>query len=157
MILAKKYTRKTGLPNCWGLVFFLFLVGCSTNPIKEDEFNIQWENGQPSALKIPLTAIGNNPLDSIIQNLAIKLDSSNQAILGQYRIDGNNILFKPLLPFTRGLKYEIWYANKFIGELNLPIENNAVAPKVISIYPGIDTIPENLLKLHIEFSRPMEG
>jgi hypothetical protein len=43
-----------------------------------------------------------------------------------------------------------------IGVIDIPVANPADVPVVSAIYPATDTIPENLLKLYIRFSKPMQ-
>ena len=63
--------------------------------------------------------------------------------------------FKPLIPFTRGLRYRVTVNNKTIGIIEIPPAPASDEAKVIAVYPTLDTIPENLLKIYIEFSKPM--
>ena len=63
--------------------------------------------------------------------------------------------FKPLIPFTSGLTYEVSVAGKTIGKIEIPIPVYTDLPALTSIYPSQDTLPENLLKFYFEFSHPM--
>lgn len=75
------------------------------------------------------------------------------AILGNFRTENDCILFEPLIPFTRGLQYEVIVMNKRVGEITIPApQGDAV---VTQVYPTTDTVPENLLKVYIQFSKPM--
>jgi len=37
------------------------------------------------------------------------------------------------------------------------ISNNKLTPKVVKIYPTADTLPENLLRLYVQFSHSMKA
>jgi hypothetical protein len=51
--------------------------------------------------------------------------------------------------------YEIVFKNKVVGNIKVPGASAANASEVLAIYPSIDTLPENLLKIYIRFSKPM--
>jgi hypothetical protein len=76
------------------------------------------------------------------------------AVLGDYKINDEEIIFEPLVPFTRGLTYEILIDDSVVAEIGIPL-GSADAPELLSIYPTQDTVPENLLKMYFEFSEPM--
>jgi hypothetical protein len=76
-------------------------------------------------------------------------------ILGKLSEDGDAILFTPVIPLSPGLTYKIMQVGKLIGEIKVPISNSKDAPQIVAIYPQGDTLPENTLKLYLEFSHPM--
>ena len=76
-------------------------------------------------------------------------------MLGEHNILDSGIQFLPAIPLTPGLKYEVYWADKLIGELSVPIDDDD-ATTVLAVYPGADTLPENLLKFYIRFSKPMQ-
>ncbi len=92
---------------------------------------------------------------SIESSLKVTLANSNQNILGNLSEDGDAILFTPLIPLTPGLTYKIMQAGKFIGEIKVPVSNSNEAPHIIAVYPQGDTLPENNLKLYLQFSHAM--
>lgn len=47
-------------------------------------------------------------------------------------------------------------SNKLLSEIEIPSGNILNAPEVISVYPSSDTLPLNLLKTYITFSKPMQ-
>ena len=98
-----------------------------------------------------------------------------QPIAGHYILDGTNLLFKPLFPFAEGESYyaELEYAVLFqqsgapfsvkgvvknkeqIDLLFAVPEFDAPRTSVEAVYPVMDTLPENLLRMYIYFSAPM--
>jgi len=44
----------------------------------------------------------------------------------------------------------------FQKDLNIVVENKA-APKILTIYPTKDSLPENLLRFYVQFSKPMKA
>ena len=87
--------------------------------------------------------------------MAVRLSGNETAMLGQFQLADNDILFEPLIPLTRGLHYTIWFRNKRLGEITIPGLNPGDKPTVLAIYPTQDSVPENLLKIYLHFSRPM--
>lgn len=75
-------------------------------------------------------------------------------VLGEFEIDDDQITFEPLVPFTRGLKYEILLDDELLSEIDVPA-GDFNAPELLSIYPTQDTLPQNLLKMYLHFSEPM--
>jgi hypothetical protein len=47
-------------------------------------------------------------------------------------------------------------SNKLLNEIEIPFDATSFAPEVIAIYPTSDTVPLNLLKIYIAFSKPMQ-
>jgi len=82
-------------------------------------------------------------------------DYVSNSILGDWSITDDSIVFKPLIPLTRGFSYKIMYREKEIGGVTIPLPDASISPKVLGIYPSTDTVPENLLKIYVEFSKPM--
>jgi hypothetical protein len=76
------------------------------------------------------------------------------AVLGDYKINDEEVIFEPLVPFTLGLSYEILIDDSVVAEVAIPLDHTD-APELLSIYPTQDTVPENLLKMYFEFSEPM--
>ena len=95
-------------------------------------------------------------MDSIHQLLLVRVESvAPVGILGEHTIEVDKIVFKPLIPFSRGLNYEIIFRNRQIGKIKIPVANEEDAGSVSAVYPTMDTLPENLLKLYLQFSHPM--
>jgi hypothetical protein len=95
--------------------------------------------------------------DSIAVLLTVKLSDSSgrSAIFGESVVRDKDVLFRPLIPFTRGLAYEVRFKDKLLARFQIPEPLSSEAPRVVSIYPSSDTLPENLLKFYFVFSKPM--
>ncbi len=148
--------KKIRLLVLWSLVFSFLLAGCSENKKEDRSVTIHWEAGHAESIMIPRELLPGVPADSIEQSLHIQLAGINAPMLGEYMISDDSIVFRPLIAFTRGLKYEVRLYNKLINEFEIPSDGNNDPPEVISIYPSGDTLPLNLLKIHIAFSKPMQ-
>jgi hypothetical protein len=77
-------------------------------------------------------------------------------MLGEYILTDDAMIFRPLIAFTRGLKYKVSLANELLSEIEIPSDDSADSPAVISIYPTGNVLPQNLLKIYIGFSKPMQ-
>lgn len=135
------------------VISFLFFSCSEKN--KNDNISVQWEANKAVAVFVPEKFIADVPADSVQSLLQIHLKGNNTPILGEYMIKDNGIVFRPLIPFTYDLEYEIRLSGKTIDEIVIPFPAGSYPPQVIAIYPVNDTLPENLLKFYISFSKPM--
>ncbi len=139
----------------YSLIFFVsgWLVGCQ--PAQETGLAIRWDDKRATGLSIPKQLVPGVSSDSPGQLLAVKLANKETAILGNYQLAGDEIIFEPLVPFTRGLRYAVWLRNRRLGEIAIPTLAAGDTPVVLAIYPSQDSLPDNLLKVYLHFSRPM--
>jgi hypothetical protein len=73
-------------------------------------------------------------------------------MLGDYSVEDAAIIFTPRFPLVAGLTYTA----KFDPASYIPAKKEAArVARVAAVYPSSDEIPENQLKLYIEFSAPM--
>ena len=146
---------KTGFCILWSLVFYFSINGC-TEKRDADPVSIQWEGDKAVAIIVPQKFLSSVSRDSVSKLLHIHLAKSDQRIIGDYSFESDKVIFKPIISFTRGLNYKVYLGNELIDEIAIPSDNSAVAPEVVAIYPALDTLPENLLKFYISFSKPMQ-
>ena len=146
--------RKTGLWILWSSVFYFLLAGCTE---KKDavSVSIQWEGYKAVAIIIPQQLLSSVPKDSIQELLQIRLTNAGQPVIGDYSFKDDELIFKPIIAFTRTLKYQLYVRNELVDEIEIQVANT-VAPAVVAVYPVSDTLSENLLKFYILFSKPMQ-
>lgn len=147
----KCFSHKIRLCSFHSLIFFVlvFLNSCSQN--QEDKLNIVWENDKAIGLEIPK--------DISVENLEVRLlqEGGRTPMLGRFEETDNGILFKPLIPFTRGRSYELVYGDKQLGQIFIPFPDiEDATPELQAVFPTQDTVPENLLKIYLTFSQPMK-
>lgn len=118
---------------------------------------ITWDQERATAISFSEDIYGNLTPDSIADHFAIRLSDSpnNQNMLGDWSLVDNRLVFKPLISFSRGYTYELFRKGKSILLFTVPPYDNVTVPEVINIYPSADTLPENLLKVYLQFSEPM--
>ena len=139
-----------------GLALFYFLSGCSEKT-QDSPVSILWVDSIPAGLIVSVKSSPSMPEDSVRVLLQVHLmhDQSTQPVAGEYSIQGNEITFHPLIPFTRALSYEVTLRGRVLDRIQIPPIPDSGAPSVLAVYPSADTVPENLLKMYISFSRPM--
>ncbi|MGB8191416.1 MAG: Ig-like domain-containing protein [Chitinophagaceae bacterium] len=138
----------------WSLVF-LIVAGCAETA-QDKSVTIQWEGRKAVGLVIPQTMLPGFQKDSINQLLHVQLMNSNASILGDYEVQNDSVVFRPLIAFTRGLKYKLIWRDRLLKEIEILEDSTRENPKIVAIYPTGDSLPVNLLKMYIVFSKPMQ-
>ena len=145
------------LPNPGRLIFFssiLVLSAClNHNNDLEKRVSVIWKEDRAVALNIPLSNYGNIPDDSVVKMTSVCLPGTTTSIAGRFRQEKTSLIFEPLIPFTRGLRYDILIGGDSLSQIVIP--RSATFPELLGIYPIPDTVPENLLKIYLVFSKPM--
>lgn len=133
------------------LIFFVSIVMLSCAPDEEADYAILWDDQKAIGIEIP---------DFFqAEDLEIRLvqDRERVSIFGEIKTQNEGKVFKPIIPFTRGLSYEIVVKGKVLQEIYIPtLDDDEMIPVVESVYPSQDTVPENLLKVYLKFSQPMK-
>ena len=156
MTTIKFNNKRIRFPILWSLIFSFFLINCSVKKKESNIVTIEWEGNKARRMLIPLALLSGTPRDLMEQLLQIQLKNTNASMLGEFTLTKDTIIFQPLIAFTPGLKYQIRLADKLLSEIEISSGNILTIPAIISIYPSADTLPLNLLKIYIEFSKPME-
>lgn len=133
------------------LVFFCFAVffwSCK-NALATNDVVVIYENGKATSVRFESEAAP--------EYLGIFLEGEKQnPVLGDLISVRGNYKFTPVLAFSEGKTYEIRYQDQTLHSFTVsPIENKTT-PEVLAIYPTRDTLPENLLKMYVVFSEPMQ-
>jgi hypothetical protein len=138
---------------CLWVAFFI-AFGCSL-PERGKPVTIGWENNKATSLIIPNSLVSGISPETLSTDILVSLgDSTSQPILGEFTQAENIVVFRPLVPFTRGLHYHVAYQMQLIGDFDVPMDENVKAPQ-LKIFPSTDTLPETLLKIYFEFTEPM--
>ncbi len=98
-----------------------------------------------------------------------QIPESAPSMLGEYRVEGDAIRFRPRFPLVAGLSYTAQFDLSLFASVTgsrnsersliraaftVP-EPETTPAKVAAVYPSADQLPANQLKLYIEFSAPM--
>lgn len=143
----------------YGLILFVFIGSCSCSSSSgNNKIRILWTDKTATGVSIPNALTQGVPSDSVSSLVKIRLMSSDSlvSILGSYSVGAEGVSFTPLIPFTRGLEYEVRLRDARLGTFAVPLADLADAPKLLGIFPSNDTLPENLLKIYLHFSQPMQ-
>lgn len=148
--------RLVRLASITGLTFFVCLFACRQEN-RDQRIDIHWKNEQAIAISIPGAFTEDIPDDSVSSLVTINIaDQENPvAIFGSFESKENGLLFTPMIPFTRGMRYEVRVRGARAGGFEIPENPAGNAPCVTAIYPSADTLPENLLKIYLHFDQPM--
>ncbi len=135
------------------LIFFVCLLTQRCRQ-KEDKIAIIWNGKQAIGITFPKKLAG-DAINNSSEGLLVRLAGNTTAMLGNYKITDDQILFTPLIPFSPGSAYEVIYKKNQIGTIQVPAPNAEHMASVINVFPTVDTLPENLLKIYVQFSAPM--
>ncbi|UFH55738.1 Ig-like domain-containing protein [Spirosoma sp. KNUC1025] len=138
------------------LIFFIAsLFTACRQPEKNSDILIRWDGKRATGISIPSELVQSIAADSLDKLLSVRLANQKTAIAGQYQLIGDDVVFEPLIPLTRGLHYVVWLKNKQLGEVMAPALATNDKPELLAVYPTQDSLPDNLLKIYLHFSRPM--
>ena len=79
-------------------------------------------------------------------------------VLGDYAIDDDAVRFTPAFPLDPGRQYHVTFdsgATRLSSTVGLPASTATPSTVVARVYPTGDVVPENLLRMYVEFSAPM--
>jgi hypothetical protein len=98
--------------------------------------------------------------DDLAKALRVSVDADAPPILGTYSVAGRSVRFTPLYPFDAGRQYRVVFAHDgaaapLTATVGLPAQYTTPSTVVARVYPSGDVVPENLLRMYIEFSSPM--
>ena len=136
----------------WGLALLISACG---NKTSRQEVAIHWEGNKATGIVVPQNMLAGYSKDSVESWLQLRLAHSSTAILGEYMPRGDSVVFMPLIPFSRGFEYNLYWRDSLVDYIKIPDDSTIEKPDVIAVYPSGDVLPENLLKMYIVFNKPM--
>jgi hypothetical protein len=118
----------------------------------------------PAALGSLATASLTNEQWSALLRVAV--DDTAPGMLGDYTVAGGALRFTPAFPFDPGRSYRVRFdparlpgatgpAAPIVATVGQPARDATPSTVVTRVYPTADVVPENLLRMYIEFSEPM--
>ncbi|HMB63116.1 MAG TPA: hypothetical protein VKN36_08600, partial [Eudoraea sp.] len=133
------------------LIFFCLIL--SATACKEEQgirdLMVTYEEGSPVAVQL---STGLDP-----ETLSIHVTGNTETrVLGSMGPGASGYVFRPLIPFTAGQSYEIRYKEKLLSTFKVAAGQAGSSPELLAVYPSKDTVPENLLKVYLQFSQPMQ-
>ncbi|MEL6918989.1 MAG: hypothetical protein AAFO99_14825, partial [Bacteroidota bacterium] len=131
------------------LVFFCFsaLMGCH----KEKGIT------HVSVTYVDQKPIGISLKAEQIQGLQLYIEGETQTpVLGSWTSKANKHWFTSVVPLSPGQSYKIIRNTSPIHTFTVGKNPDVAPPELMALYPGGDTVPQNLLKMYVLFSRPMQ-
>jgi hypothetical protein len=132
----------------YSLVFFLLGAIAACKP-SISKIELVWKDKRATGITISKSLVNDRT------KLSVSLAGSKAAILGDVIAEGDAYIFKPLIPLSRGLTYLIYDDRTQIGGITVPEDLSGKTPQLLATYPINDTLPENALKIYLQFSKPM--
>lgn len=134
------------------LVFFYFgncLTSCDNGPIP---INVQVNYKVGKAISANFSyKEGTNGL-----NLFLEKELETPILGDIINVSPNEYSFIPIIPFTENQTYVFRKEQRTIGKFKVIGDELNTVPEILAIYPTTDTVPENLLKMYLKFSEPMQ-
>ena len=99
--------------------------------------------------------------------LRVSVADGAPAVLGNYSVADGAVRFTPLFPFDEGRRYQVRFdpaglpgapadaGGVIEGTVGRPVPATTPSTSVVAVYPSGEEVPENLLRMYIEFSGPM--
>jgi len=93
-----------------------------------------------------------------IEKLRVFLGEESQtSVIGVIVSVNDEHRFMPAIPFTAGQTYTLRKADTLVlASFEIPERAKSEAAELLAMYPKGDTVPENLLKMYLEFAQPMQ-
>jgi len=141
--------------------WFSFLFYLFSTTLSAQEFSIITEANHPFKGCVQLT---NPPVGDTInyQNKALQVflfpenpDKPNRPIIGSWKKMDKQLCFCPLIPFSKNLTYQARFPEVPYFTFKPVPTKNYTPTKLTEVYPTLDTLPENILKMYLHFSAPM--
>jgi hypothetical protein len=86
-------------------------------------------------------------------------DGDVPPVAGKYDVEGGSLVFRPQFPLAAGARYRAVFqppgANPLEAMFDGPPRETTPLTRVERVYPSVDMLPSNDLKLYVYFSAPM--
>jgi len=129
------------------------MVGFALQDTLAQEVNLEQSD---AGITLVSVLFANTPQEELSESsLKVRLKGNHQPILGDFLVENNSISFKPYWALDKKLTYEVFWNDQLVKVI-LPNDSKNTPPtKVLTVYPTINVLPENLLKFYIHFSNKM--
>ncbi len=149
------FLLKTRLYVLCNLFFFVTLLSSCGDNRGSGDITVVKEQDRSVGLFIPLYLVEGVNENNLDEEIFVRIAGRPENILGEYKRDHGGILFTPLIEFTPGMDYQIIFNGRLLSGLSIPETRINGNVALNAIYPSADTLPENLLKFYLIFSKPM--
>ena len=143
----------------------LAAAACGRTPASTDPaiHLIPPQNSQTARIEVTGVSeqtVGSDP-NGWTKVLRVSVNPDGPGMLGTYgMVAGRTLIFFPAFPLDPGRQYYVRFEPPgakapFTTTVSLPAEHTTPSTSVARVYPSGDVVPENLLRMYIEFSAPM--
>lgn len=137
------------------LVFFVTLFSNCADHAGLNDITVLTEGEKSVAIFIPSELLPGLKNENLNEKIFVRIAGKPDNILGDYKLTSDGVVFTPVIELTAGIDYQIIYQGRLLSIVSIPQRNTMGKTTLIRIYPGADTVPENLLKFFLSFSKPM--
>lgn len=147
--------------------FFVLAPGCGGGAAKQSPTRIVLNTERPrptiDIVDVPedllRTLRGVDSREAWSAIVKVSAGTDQPAMIGQHEVIAGGIRFTPMFPLDRGRPYLVKFtapgAQPVTATLSLPAPDRTPTTRVTQVFPSGDLIPENQLRVHIQFSAPM--
>ncbi|SKB31449.1 Ig-like domain-containing protein [Daejeonella lutea] len=154
-ICKQVISLKTRLYTLCNLVFFVTLFSNCGDHSELNDITVLKEGEKSVAIFIPTELLPGLTNERLEEKIFIRLAGQPDNVLGEYQMSSDGVVFRPLIELTPAKDYQIIYQGRLLSLLSIPERLADGKTSLNGIYPVTDTVPENLLKIYLSFSRPM--
>ena len=152
-------------------------AACSRSAARESTPAIRLSTSNAGQSYIEVVGLSDSTLDRLADAryspqewtsvLRVSVDAASPPVVGRYEVAAQALRFTPLFPFDRGRSYQVRFdrsrvdgeaadhAATLAATVGLPGSTAVPSTLVAHVYPSGDVLPENQLRMYIEFSAPM--
>ena len=113
--------------------------------------------GVPAAVMTELAALDSRDAWTAVFKVSVGADQA--PMVGQYSIDGGRVRFTPMFPLDHGRQYQVTFtapgAAPITSAVGLPAKDTTPRTTVTQVFPTMEVVPENQLRMYIHFSASM--
>ncbi len=134
------------------------LAGCGAD--SEGEPELRFVGSATDGWQVELTGVSGNAVDLVVYTgAADQLDTDRSPVLGQLTLEAGLVRWQPRYQLGHGQTYTaVWSpadGDQVVRAFTTPAKDLAATTVVSAVYPVTEVVPENLLRLYVQFSAPM--
>ncbi len=134
------------------------LSGCVDSPAGEPE--LHFAGDAEAGWRVELTGIGDaEPRLAIYTGTPDQLGNERLPVVGQVSVERGVVRWRPRYSLGAGQTYTaVWRranGEPLVRVFTTPLSDRAATTVVSAVYPAAESVPENLLRLYVQFSAPM--
>ncbi len=152
-------------------------AACGRSPSTSSDPAIRLTSPQTGHAYVEVTGLSSDTLDVLRRSertadewsaiLRVAVSDEAPAMLGSHSVADGALRFTPLYPLDPGREYRVRFdparlssaavpgASAIVATVGEPARHTTPSTVVTRVYPSSDVVPENLLRMYVEFSGPM--